>query len=376
MAHDHRPLSVRAIGAAAAALVALLATPPASGAQQLTPKPALSGSALSGCRATTESDSPREESAEVRQLFASGQDAALQGDHVAARQAFQRAASLAPGSARIAYYLGRAHEDLSERPSAIMAYCRYLALAPSGANADEVRGRILRLTPVQDLRRSDEARAAFRSGLTLLGQRQFEPAAAAFGNAAQLVPNAPEAVYNRGLARAAAGDRRGAVEDLKRYLETTPDATEELQLRAVIARLEAPVPAPKTALFQGLVVPGLGQFYTGRPTRGLAVLGLVAGAVVLGARSKESNDVRSFTDPFGNPYSDTIAVSRQPYLAGGIAVAALLWGGAAWESSRFARRMRTSSASLVVLSPSSAASTIDGPRFVIGVRVPLRGFND
>jgi tetratricopeptide (TPR) repeat protein len=335
--------------------------------QQLAPKPALSGAALSGCPTTSGPDSPRDESAEVRQLFSSGQDAALQGDHVGARQAFQRASTLAPGSARIAYYLGRAHEDLTERPAAIAAYCRYLALAPTGTNADEVRGRVLRLTPVQDLQRRDEARAAFRSGLTLLGQRQFQPAADAFGTAAQLVPNAPEAVYNRGLARAAAGDRRGAIEDLQRFLTTGVDAADAVQVRAVIARLQEPVPSPRTALLQGLAVPGLGQFYTGRPTRGLAALGLVAGAVILGARSRESDDVRSFTDPFGNPYTDTISVSRQPYLAGGIAVAALVWAGAAWESSQFARRMQSSGASFVILSSTSG----EDRRLSLGLRVPV-----
>jgi tetratricopeptide (TPR) repeat protein len=218
---------------------------------------------------------------------------------------------------------------------------------------------------MQDLQRRDEARAAFRSGLTLLGQRQFQPAADAFATAAQLVPNAPEAVFNRGLARAAAGDRRGAIDDLRQFLATGVDAADELQVRAVIARLEEPIPSPRTALVQGLVMPGLGQFYTGRPTRGLAVLGLVAGAVILGARSSTSNDVRSFTDPFGNPYADTISVSRHPYLAGGIAVAALLWAGAAWESSQYARRMQSSSASFVVLASSSG----DG-RLSLGLRVP------
>jgi hypothetical protein len=352
--------------AATLVFVLVLMAPSMAHGQRLAPKPALSGTALSGCPTTTGSDTPREESAEVRQLFSQGQDAALQGDHVAARQAFERASSLAPGSARIAYYVGRAHEDLTERPAAIAAYCRYLALAPTGPNADEVRGRILRLTPVQDLQRRDEARAAFRSGLMLLGQRQFLPAADAFANAAQLVPNAPEAVYNRGLARAAAGDRRGAIEDLRRFLATGVDAADQLQVRTVITRLEEPVPSPRTALLQGIAVPGLGQFYTGRPARGLAVLGLVAGAVFLGGTSRESDDVRSFTDPFGNPYADTISVSRHPYLAGGIAVAALLWAGAAWESSQFARRVQSSSASFVVLASSGGGDR----RMSLGVRVP------
>ncbi len=71
--------------------------------------------------------------AESRQLIDAAQDAALQGDHATARDAFAKAATLVPGNARVAYYLGREHESLNDHPSAVREYCRYLALSPSAS---------------------------------------------------------------------------------------------------------------------------------------------------------------------------------------------------------------------------------------------------
>lgn len=174
------------------------------GAQQparLPVKTALAASGVSGCAAfpppaQVRASAPSAES-ESRRLIDDAQDAALQGDHTAARDAFAKASLLVPGNARVAYYLGRELEALAESNPAVREYCRYLALSPSAPDGDEVRGRIVRLTPATELARVDEARANFRSGVALLQRRQYLAADSAFAAVARQVPAAPEPYFNR-----------------------------------------------------------------------------------------------------------------------------------------------------------------------------------
>ena len=104
-------------------------------AQGLPIKAALAASGVSGCAAfappaQATNASPNAD-AESRRLIDDAQDAALQGDHVASRDAFAKAALLVPGNARVAYYLGRELEALAETTPAVREYCRYLALSPA-----------------------------------------------------------------------------------------------------------------------------------------------------------------------------------------------------------------------------------------------------
>ncbi len=325
-------------------------------AQRLAPKPTLASSGASGCTRylPTTPGAPigtgSGDDAEARQLIADGQEAALQGEHAAARDAFFKAALRAPSNARVAYYLGREYEALDSATAAVREYCRYLTLSPNAPDGDEVRGRVVRLVPASELARVDEARANFRSGVALLERRQFAAAEAVFGAVATQLPTAGEAYYNRGLARAARGERAAAIGDFEKYLDLAPAATDRAAIRTASARLQDRVYSPGRALLSG-IVPGLGQMNTGRPLLGLAVLGAVAGAVYYGFLSQETIRVQQFTDPFGNPYSDSIPRTERPHFVVGAAGAGALWLGASIEAMAYARGTRARAEAIIDTSP-------------------------
>lgn len=336
----------RTAGLAIALLGAVAHATAQSGAPpRLAPKPALAAAGPAGCTPVAPAVasngvaalSARDVADSTRRLVSVGRDAALQGDHAAARDAFLLAAQLAPTNAQVAYYLGREYEDLGEHPAASKEYCRYLALLPSAPDADEVRGRILRLTPPAEIARSDEARAAFRSGVTLLQQRQLVAADSAFGNVIRALPAASEGYYNRALARAARGERAAAMQDFERYLQLAPGANDQAAIRSAMARLQDRVWDASSVFFQGLIAPGVGQMSTGRPIRGVFILAVSGGIAAAGLKSKSELQVNQYRDPFGNPYTDSVQVTSRPYLLPAAGALAAVWILSAIEASAFAR---------------------------------------
>ena len=340
-------------------------------------KTGLAASGVSGCaafpppaqvRATT----PNAD-AESRQLIDAAQDAALQGDHATARDAFAKAATLVPGNARVAYYLGREHESLNDNAAAVREYCRYLALSPSAADGDEVRGRIVRLTPSSALARVDEARANFQSGVALLRRRQYLAADSAFASVARQVPAAPEPYYNRALSRAARGDRTQAMQDFERYLELSPQAPDLVQVRGSMSRLPDRIYGTGQALGAGILFPGMGQMSTGRPVLGVLALSAVAGAIVVALTSKDELVTERYTDPFGNTYTDSLTRTTRPLAVAGLAGAGVIWLGAAWEAVAYASRSRSRAESIIAQrgSGSAALAVRALPRGRVGVGMRL-----
>lgn len=349
-------------------------------AQGLPIKSALAASGVSGCAAfpppAQAINATPNADAESRRLIDEAQDAALQGDHGAARDAFAKAALLVPGNARVAYYLGRELEALVEATLAVREYCRYLALSPAAPDADEVRGRIVRLTPASDLARVSEAQANFRSGVALLQRKQYLAADSTFGTVARQVPSAPEPYFNRALSRAARGDRTAAMQDFEKYLELAPQASDRPELRGSMARLQDRVYGPGQAFGSGILIPGLGQMNTGRPVLGVLTLGAVGGAIAVALATKRETVGESFTDPFGNAYSDSLQRSTRPMATVGLAAAAALWLGAALESSSYARRSRRRAESIIARVGDESASlrvTVEPlPRQRVGVGLSVR----
>jgi tetratricopeptide (TPR) repeat protein len=355
---------------ALAALPAAAQRPAASGGSssgpKLAPKTALAAMGPAGCTSTIAPPiatdgagnlSPRDAADSTRKLIAIGQDAAVQGDHTAARDAFVVAARLAPSNERVAYYLGREYEDLGEIPSASRQYCRYLALVPNAPDADEVRGRVLRLTPPAEIARTDEARAQFRSGVTLLQQKQFVPADSAFGHVIRVLPGASEAFYNRGLSRAARGLRAAAMADFERYLQLSPGASDQAAIRSAMARLQDRVWDASSVFLQGLIAPGVGQMATGRPIRGVLILALGGGIAAAGLTNKSTLQTNEYHDPFGNPYIDSVQVTKRPYLLPAAGALAAVWLLSALEASAFARGSLTRARGILA----SSVDPVRGP---------------
>lgn len=343
------------------ALVAAAAWSRTAGAQGFTLKTQLAASGVTGCASfpplAAGAGNPTSD-AQAQSLIADGEDAALQGEHTVARDAFLKAQALVPGNARLAYYLAREHEALAENTAAVQQYCRYLALSPDASDADDIRGRIVRLTPATELERLDNARANFQSGIALLRRKQYHAADSVFGAVAGAVPNAPEPLFNRALSRAARGDRQNAMLDFERYLELDPQASDRSAVRAAMSRLPEGVYGPGQAFFSGLFVPGMGQMSTGRPVLGVLALGAVGGAVALGWQQKSELVVDRYTDPFGNSYADSVTRVRRPQLALGLGAAAAVWFLSAIESSSYARRTRARAEAII----SRDAGATDRPR--------------
>lgn len=301
--------------------------------------------------------SAQPDDAETRRLIGAGQEASLQGEHTAARDAFAQAAKRSPSNAGVAYYLGREHEFLSASAEAVKEYCRYLHLSPGARDADEVRGRIVRLTPASQIAQVDEARANFSSGVALLERRQYIAADSMFGSIATQLPNTPEVYYNRALSRAARGERALATEDFDKYIELAGDPPDRLAIRTAVARLQDRVFGSGQALGSGLLLPGMGQMQTGRPIYGVAVLGVVASALVWGMSREQGFEVATFQDPFGNPYVDSLPRTTRPNFVIAAATAGVLWAGAAVEAMSYARRTRARAESIIQLSVPTTPKT-------------------
>jgi len=286
----------------------------------------------------------RNDSPDVRRLVALGHEAAIVGDHRQARDVFVDAARLSPGDERIAYQLGRAYEELGERPNAVREYCRFLTLAPQGSDAPDVRTRIAALAATPGVAPgSDPASTAFRSGLAQIDQRHWREAADAFGRVIQTLPRAAEAYYDRAIALGALDQRDAAVRDLEQYLALRPGAEDQAQVRAQIDALRRPTWSTSTALVTGLLLPGLGQVYTSRPWVGVGVAAVAGTSLFFALQSQQQQEVREFPFPPGFPeptYKDTITVKKHPYYASGLAVFTTLTIGAAFEAARYARRSR------------------------------------
>jgi len=349
-------------------------------AQQLAPKRTLAAAAPAGCAAiitpVTSSNSPLSDDGETRRLISAGQEASLQGEHAAARDAFAQAAKRSPQNAIIAYYLGREQEILQSNTDAVKEYCRYLQLSPNARDADEVRGRIVRLVPASQLAQVDEARANFSSGVALLERRQFIAADSMFSGIATKLPNTPEVYYNRGLSRAAQGKRSLATQDFQKYIDLSGNPPDRAAINAAVARLPDGVFSPGGALGSGLVLPGMGQMQTGRPFLGVGVLAAVAGILVWGMVEEDGFEVATFTDPFGNTYVDSLPVTTRPNFTVAAATAGALWLGAAYEAMNYARGTRARAESIIQIgvptTSGSAEAFVELGRRRVGAGMRLR----
>ena len=351
------------------------------GAQQLPPKQTLAATAPTGC-ATFAATAPFSSSApgddaETRKLIDAGQEAALQGEHAAARDAFAQAAGRSPSNPVLAYYLGVEHEALGNATDAVREYCRYLQLAPGARDADNIRGRIVRLSPSSELSRIDEARARFRSGVALLERRQYVASDSIFSAVAVQLPNAPEPYYNRGLARAVRGERTAAIQDLEKYLELSGNPADRVAIRGAMTQFPDRVFSSGQSFASGLAFPGMGQMSTGRPVLGLLALGTVVGAAVWGLSEREGVEVRTFRDPFGNTYIDSLPTTSQPNFGVAAAAVGVVWAGAAVEALQYARRTRARAESIIQIGPgerrvASGFLAVRDGRVGLGFQVRLR----
>ena len=305
----------------------------------------------------------------ARDVAQRAQQSAILGDRNAARDQLRQAAAMDPTNPDLAYQLARALEALGATDQATGEFCRFLALAPSAPEAAEVRERLAGLTRATQATVSERVLAPFRTGVTAYEAGRFAQAEIGFTTAIALQPDWAEAYYNRALTNAARGRRELAVTDLQQYLRVKPEAEDRAAVIARISSLRGGPLSPSAALGMGLVIPGAGQFYTGRKLLGLATMAAAGGALAWALKhdpvTKEY--VVNPVDPFGNPlppFVETRSEVGQPYLVPGLAGVGAIAISSAVEAFIYARRLNAREQRF----SATVTPTADG----LAVRVTLR----
>ncbi|PYP79012.1 MAG: hypothetical protein DMD35_09600 [Gemmatimonadetes bacterium] len=280
----------------------------------------------------------------ARELAQRAQQSAILGDRTAARDQLRQATALDPANPDLAYQLARAQDALGASDDATAEYCRFVALAPSAPETAEVRERLASVSRNTTPAVPDNIVAPFRTGLTAYDAGRYAQAQSAFSSAIALQRDWADAYYDRALANAALGRRELAIADLQQYLRLRPEAEDRATVIARINTLRGTPPSPGAALGLGLVIPGAGQMYTGRPVFGAITLMAAGGAVAYALKSGPVTKefVVNPKDPFGNPlppFVDRRTETGHPHLTPGLAAAGAIAGIAAIEAFVHARHM-------------------------------------
>jgi Tfp pilus assembly protein PilF len=325
------------------------------GGQELPLKRELPGAESFRCPAPGEP--PREPTPEEReQANRLGSDAAqalILGDTERARDLLQRAVQLNPRSPELAFQYAHTLENLDEVRGALVHYCRVLELDPDWSDAGEVRERLDALASEASASIPPDAVVRFRQGAEFAAAGRLEAALVALRDAASAAPAWPDPVYNQGVVLLRLGRRDQAADALARYLEMSPLAPDALAVSQRLGQLQASgsAPSPAAALTLGLVVPGMGQFYSGRPVAGITFLALAGGAAAAGWLIEDIQVRCLLTVPSGEECPAEFVegtTTDRPYLVAGLvgAGAVMLVGAVeAWMHAR--GRGRSDPASLV-----------------------------
>jgi tetratricopeptide (TPR) repeat protein len=267
-----------------------------------------------------------EEKDEAIRLGSFADQETVLGDYERARDLLARAAELDPTSAELAYRYGRVLESLEETESAIDQFCRALGLGSREQGIGDARPRLEALARAREPALPEEARSAFLNGLLQADLGDFQGAIQAFDNASMAAPDWGHPVYNRGVIRIQMGEADLAVEDLQSYLALEPEAEDAILVSQRIGQLQI-VPSRAvsagTAFGLGLLLPGGGQFYSGRALGGLGVLALAGGAAAAGLLVEEVEVRCVGSVPSGSCPPDRVIseTTSKPYKTYGLAAA-------------------------------------------------------
>ena len=323
----------------------LIASAQSSAPRDLLKRATLPATGRGSCPPAVAAPAPtNEQRRQARDLSERAQQAAILGDSVSARDQLRQAAQLDPTDPDLAYRLARANEASGAADAAAKEYCRLIALAPSAPETAEAREKVAVLARPTLSGQAQSAEATFRAAIAAYERGQMTTAEAGFDAAIKNQPNWAEAYYDRALVLLLQGDRDAALRDFEQYLRLKPDADDRAFVAARIDALRRGSASPASALAMGLVIPGAGQFYTGRPVRGLFSLAAAGGALAFGLQqtTKTVTVQQTATDPFGNPYTFTTTrlKTERPNLIPGVAVAGAIAVGGAIEAFVFARNAR------------------------------------
>ena len=121
-------------------------------------------------------------------------------------------------------------------------------------------------------------------------------------------------------------------------VQVGPELTDEQPDSDIEESSEAAVAfTPNGALGRGLLVPGFGQWHTGRPGMAALVIGGVGAGVGLALRTEITTETRTYSLPFGGSYEEEVPVQSYPSRTIGIATIAASVVGGAFEAWLYAR---------------------------------------
>lgn len=276
-----------------------------------------------------------EERRQAFELGTTARQALILGEVERARGLLARATALDPNSPELAYEHGRVLEELGQSGEAARWFCAALAAGAEGGDAADARERIERYAESERRQIPEAARAAFAEGVAAAAAGRLDGAARAFAEALDEHADFAEAAYNRAVVLEVRGESAGAAEAYRSYLQLRPQAPDAIRVSERIGQLQAAQgsgPSRGSALALGLLLPGGGQFYTGRPLGGVSLLVLGGGAAAAAFLVKET-DVRCLqaVEPGAScPPSQVIGrTTRHPYRTLGlVGVGAIALGGA------------------------------------------------
>lgn len=315
---------------------------------------------------------------QARQLASTADQAIILGDLERARALLARATELDPASTQMAYRHARVLEDLGQTGSAMDEFCRVLAGDATADGVQDARQRLEDMVAANRMAIPEPAVEAFELGLSMADDGLMEGAAESFGVAVEEGPEWADAAYNRAAALARLGEGAEAVLSFQRYLELRPEAPDAIAVSQRIGQLEGVsllrTPSPSTALTVGVLLPGMGQFYSGRHAGGLAVLSIAAAAATAGFLIEEINVQCLITVGPNEPCPPGQVASQEtdrPFLLPGLATAVTITIIGAIEAYVKARGRRDRGVAAPTL-PASSGSHIEGPSIsTSGSRVNL-----
>lgn len=302
-----------------AALMAVLLTAGGVAGQTLAIEEELPASSVLCDPAARAPTCGRGDRTEVERLVNDATQAMILGDLTRADELLTEALELDPCAVEATYLRGRIVARTRDPEAASEWFCRYLALAPFGASAQEARRR---LEQAVEGGAGAELRDGFDSGVARYRAGELDRAEEAFTAVLDRHP-VPEAFYNRALIRIAQDRPEDARTDLERYVELAPDGERRAIVADALSTPEDWAPkSPTTAFVLGAVLPGAGQYYTDRVGFGLTVTGIVAGAAAAGYFFERTTIQCRAPDPSGECPPSAIAgtETERPFLVAALGV--------------------------------------------------------
>jgi tetratricopeptide (TPR) repeat protein len=300
------------------------------------------------------------------------------GNQVRARDLYERATELDPTSALLAFRYGIILADLGETGPAEDQLCRAEALGAREQAVGDPRPQLEALWRTREMDLPEEARDHFLNGLLQVTLGDLRGAEEAFSAAFLAAPEWGHPVYNRGVVRIRLGEPDLAVEDLQLYLAIAPDAEDAMLVSQRIGQLQirpGSTVSPGTALGLGLLIPGMGQFYSGRALSGFGVLAVAGGAIAAGFLIEEVETRCVGSPPSGGECPPDRIVSEStnnPYMIHGLAAAGVVALVGAVEAYFKAKRPPSLSEPGEIVEIDVGSARISGPSFTAsGARIKL-----